>query len=76
MAISIFSRLSQYERFDEVTKLVQTGFYKPGDFCDLPLSCPDLWSEFGSSWNVEVCNPLNLEIRDEGNGTWKFRAFL
>jgi len=75
MALQMVSRLAQYKRFDEVTKLVQVKFYKAGDFCDLPLYCPDLWSEFGSDWNSAVCNPNGLQLNDNGNGTWSFISF-
>jgi hypothetical protein len=76
MSLAMISRLAQNKRFEEVTKLVQSGFYKIGDYCDLPLLCPDMWTEYGDDWNTNICNPVNLTLVDQGNGTWKFRAFL
>lgn len=75
MPLPMVSRFAQYKRFDEVTKLIQVGFYKVGDICDLPIYCQDVWGEIGNDWNSQVCNPNGLQLNDNGNGTWSFISF-
>lgn len=75
MALATQLRMSQNLEFERVKKLIEAKFYKAGDFCDLPLLCPDVWADWGGNFNTDICNPNGLNLVDQGNGTWKFVAF-
>ena len=69
------ARLYQHSEFIKAKKLIEAKFYKVGDKFDLPLTCADAWSDFGSDFNSEICHPNGLDLQDSGLGYWFFAAF-
>jgi hypothetical protein len=75
MAIATATRMEQNKRFQKVKDLIELKFYKVGDLCDLPLVASDVWEDWGSIFNDDICKPNGLDLVDAGNGTWKFNTF-